>query len=352
MSQTWITPPSAASSLNLLEMTLEAARRAGVLSAGEVNQLKRRIAVIPSVGLGKEHVTEDALLDIWDVLAQRYGGPEVGALIALNADFNTLGLITEVSLQAQDPEQVYSRIARYNRLLNQRSTIVTRSEGNALSVFYSHPEVAPNRINALEAAMICSVALLALIPLRFFGTPVQPVAARFFCAAPNTLDLMKQIFGSKLRFDQPDAMIRFNRAQLRGLRHDRRPQTLRYLEMLAESDLGRIDSLASLNSQVRALAEAMLAGGAPTHADVARTLGLSPRSLQRRLAEDGTSYSAILDELRRNKAHQLLRSGRYALSEITYMLGYTDQAAFSRAARRWFGTPPRTLRGAAAEAPE
>ncbi len=84
-------------------------------------------------------------------------------------------------------------------------------------------------------------------------------------------------------------------------------------------------------------------GGCRSLVEVARAMHTSPRTLKRRLATEGTSFSAILEEARRLRAEQLLRSDR-GLDAIASELGYADAASFSRAFRRWTGRAPGAWR--------
>ena len=79
-------------------------------------------------------------------------------------------------------------------------------------------------------------------------------------------------------------------------------------------------------------------------AETASALGLSTRTLQRRLAIAGRSFEAMLDEVRRARAEELLANGGWDLAEIAYKLGYSERSAFTRAAIRWFGVPPSGMR--------
>lgn len=79
-------------------------------------------------------------------------------------------------------------------------------------------------------------------------------------------------------------------------------------------------------------------------AEIANALGLSTRTLQRRLAIAGRSFEAVLDEVRRARAEALLADGGRDLAEIAYKLGYSERSAFTRAAIRWFGVPPSGMR--------
>ena len=67
---------------------------------------------------------------------------------------------------------------------------------------------------------------------------------------------------------------------------------------------------------------------------------MSARTLQKKLGEAGTTWRERLDSTRRELALGYLRSGRYSLGEITYMLGFNDTSSFSRAFKRWTGVPP------------
>jgi len=78
--------------------------------------------------------------------------------------------------------------------------------------------------------------------------------------------------------------------------------------------------------------------------DIAQQLGVSPRTLKRRLADAGTSYSDLLDELRQERAMLLLRDETLSREQIAERLGYSDAANFARAFRRWTGKTPGMLR--------
>lgn len=85
-------------------------------------------------------------------------------------------------------------------------------------------------------------------------------------------------------------------------------------------------------------------GCSPGLGTLARQLNLSPRSLNRRLAAEGTGYRALLDEVRQTLARELLWHSDLAVEGIADRLGYRDPSNFNRAFRRWFGVSPGTLR--------
>ena len=73
-------------------------------------------------------------------------------------------------------------------------------------------------------------------------------------------------------------------------------------------------------------------------------MGLSTRTLQRRLTVAGRDFGVVLDDVRRARAETLLADGKQNLAEIAYMLGYSEPSAFTRAAIRWFGILPSRMR--------
>src|SRR6185295_9927965 len=80
--------------------------------------------------------------------------------------------------------------------------------------------------------------------------------------------------------------------------------------------------------------------GEPNESDVASRMGTSVRNLQRRLADEGTSYKEVLDDTRRQLARSYLAEARYSISEVSYLLGFGAASSFTRAFRRWEGISP------------
>jgi AraC-like DNA-binding protein len=95
-----------------------------------------------------------------------------------------------------------------------------------------------------------------------------------------------------------------------------------------------------LIATVRVLLEMLMPMGEASLVSVARSLDMHPRTLQRRLQVHGWSLSALLDQQRRTIARQLLLEQRMSLTELAFMLGYSEQSAFNHAFERWFGEAP------------
>jgi len=150
-------------------------------------------------------------------------------------------------------------------------------------------------------------------------------------------------FGAALEFRAPAAGFTIRSSDLtRPLSGDRvlHEALVAHLEATTPSaDVG-------LSGPVAELIRRLLPIGAGNLAVVADRLGLHPRTLQRRLAEEGASYEALVDDVRRRTAEAYLRDTDMALGHLASELGYAEQSGLARAARRWFGVSPRAHRRA------
>jgi AraC-like DNA-binding protein len=99
-----------------------------------------------------------------------------------------------------------------------------------------------------------------------------------------------------------------------------------------------------LPAQTKSEIARALSEGLPKMAEIARRMGLSARSFHRRLSEQGLSFQTLTEETRREIAINMLREDRYALSEIAFLTGYSEQSAFNRAFKRWMGVTPAAYR--------
>lgn len=116
------------------------------------------------------------------------------------------------------------------------------------------------------------------------------------------------------------------------------------LTELAGRLVGELPVEDDLRTRLRHAVGGALVGGPPTIGDIAGVLGVSERSLQRRLGERGTTFRDEVDTVRQTTAAMLMEDPNLALSEVSWLLGFADPRAFTRAFRRWHGTTPSAWR--------
>lgn len=117
------------------------------------------------------------------------------------------------------------------------------------------------------------------------------------------------------------------------------PQLLAHNETLINQYLCQL-ARNDFSSQVLSRIHSTLSRGEPKLADIAARLNLTPRTLQRRLEEEGHTFNELLDNERKALAHDLLAHSERTITEISFLLGFSDPSNFSRASKRWFDCSP------------
>ncbi len=151
-----------------------------------------------------------------------------------------------------------------------------------------------------------------------------------------------------MHFDAEVSAIAFHRESLAVPMKSPRPELCRLLEAHGEELLRRLPSQGDLLDLARRALLEELRGGEPELGTIARKLGMSGRTLQRRLRVLGASHQDLLDEVRRDLALRYLKDPSLAVAEVSFLLGFSEVSNFYRAFRRWTGSTPLEFRRAVA----
>jgi AraC-like DNA-binding protein len=152
--------------------------------------------------------------------------------------------------------------------------------------------------------------------------------------------VFEEYFQCPVKFQAGHNILIFSKADLE------RPFLTHNAELLAvvapqlEAELKNQLAQQTVRDQVKAILKRLLAGQRPVMQEVARELRLSPRTLQRRLTEEGVTFQQLLEDARRELARHYLLHSSLELNETAYLLGYEDANSFFRAFQHWEGTSP------------
>lgn len=228
---------------------------------------------------------------------------------------------------------------RFGRTRVDAISLVARRDGPHVSI--SLEEHAP--LGELREFFVTALFVgLALIGETLAGRPMEgrlemthaepPYFRKFAAAVPRL---------SGVRFDQPAnrAIVPVEMLSLRIVTAD--PTATELARQQCERELAALGEGAPVVGRVRALLRDDLTITLP---DAAKRTSMSPRTLKRRLAEQGTTYSEIIDDARRQRALHLVEDRRHTLDAIAGQLGYSDTANFTRAFKRWTGKTPGEAR--------
>jgi AraC-like DNA-binding protein len=248
-----------------------------------------------------------------------------------------IGPLTYVILNAPTFVAALEDAGRYLHIHNQAAKLSFTIEGEQAYLRFLLPEL---EIESLRQHTEFSLAV-ALNTLRIMaGSDWTPQEVQFTHAAPTQTSEHLRVFGAPVLFGCTcNAFVierEFVERQVPAA-DPRLYQILkRYLDRVL-SEMPREDDL--LSSIRRAIAETMREGD-PSLSRVAKKVAMSPRTLQRRLQEYEMDFKKLVDDTRRRFALNYLKDRKHTLTEIAFLLGYSELSAFNRAFRRWTGSTP------------
>jgi AraC-like DNA-binding protein len=174
------------------------------------------------------------------------------------------------------------------------------------------------------------------------------VRVDFHHPRPNEIGEHERIFECPIRFEAETCQLVIDRDVWDTPRTGSNSDLFSVLDAHARMLLRQIPSPPDIVSRVREAIEAELRGGDPKLESIARQLAMSPRTLQRRLRDQGVIFNDVLDEIRFRAAKSYLAQRDVAGTEVAYLLGFAEQSSFNRAFRRWAGRTPTEYRRDAA----
>lgn len=268
--------------------------------------------------------------------------PAFGLLLGERLLINSHGVLGYAAANSQTLQQAIDLLEQYMLLRTSLLAVRQVVEGDRLRLVF----VEPRPLEDLRAPVLEAVVLTIknLIDYVTMGT-CRVSRAVFSFGPPAHEGLARDLFKCEVLYDASWAGLEIPLSQLRLPLRSANPQAWQEAVARCEDELAKLQRQQSLATQVRQL---MLGkqGGFPSLQVTARLLNLTPRTLHRRLQDEGTSYRDILEDIRHTLAIEHLRTGRLTIQEIAFMLGYDDQANFRRAFKRWEGVPPTAYRSA------
>ncbi|WP_341250223.1 AraC family transcriptional regulator [Euzebya pacifica] len=263
---------------------------------------------------------------------------------ALQADdFGALGLALKT---AQTLGVTLQRLMRYILVLSDtlEYALVEEPGGQRLEL-----NGRPHHRRGAAMANECALAAVVSMLRQAAGVHVRPQAVSFRHPPPPTATPHQAFFGCDVAFDAAHDAIHLPAAVI--AQQPRLADAGLSAYLLAQlDDLRARAADRSLVAQVRGAVADALPDGQPSKTQVARRLGMSERTLHRRLADEGASFQTIATQARREAAEALLGTTEHPLADVAFLTGFADQSAFTRAFKRWTGQTPTAYRAAGVRA--
>lgn len=276
---------------------------------------------------------------LWDLAIAATGEPLIGLLVAQRIKPTTFHALGYALMACSSLREMLHWLMRYAKVVSEAGEISLTFEQDTCHIDLTIAPGSQGHPAAVDALMYAIVRTCRLL----LGSDVQVLEVWLQRAEPDDVQAFARAFRAPLCFGAPSNRIVFDSAVLD------QPSLLANPDLARASEAVAADYLARLNQEdvcnrVRLVLVGLLPEGEPAQAKVAQALAMSERSLQRRLADAGTSFRELLNATRREQACMLLRSDAHSISEIAYLLGFGELSNFTRAFRRWMDCSPTEWR--------
>jgi AraC-like DNA-binding protein len=265
--------------------------------------------------------------------------PNIGLRVGACMPVGSYALLDYLILTAEDVEAGVRQLSRY-------FTLVSNPLRVELEEADDEAEGAV-RVAWVGSALPFSVEMTTAIMMLHFKRETEgrfAAAGAYFMHDPDDIRECERVLGCRVTAGAPWNGVLIP-ATSRRLPLRRRDPVLRsVLERQADEIIERLPRDRSAMTDVRRALESRIGRGGTGIQQVARTLAVSPRTLQRRLASEGSSYQEVLEEWRKEAARRHLSNLTLAVSEVAFLLDYAEPAPFHRAFKRWFGITPQAFR--------
>jgi AraC-like DNA-binding protein len=307
--------------------------------------LERYGLTLEDMSLPEARIDHEMLVEIIEIALEVTQDPELGLHGALLLGTNIFHVVDYLGRTASTVLEALEKVADYTRLLHDGFHIRLRRQNSQGILELSFDE----GLRYPPALMEFSMACLFLAGYRM-GLPRFESQVFFEHPAPSNLKTYAQVFRVPVHFNAPGNYALLPPSVFEVRMPEANPELCAVMESHAQGLMERFPQTSAVTEQTRRLIAAELRAGSPTLLRVAEQLHLSPRTLRRRLLEDGTTFHRLLDELRRDLTLERLARQNFETEETALALGFSDASAFRRAFKRWTGqslSDHRRLRDAA-----
>jgi AraC-like DNA-binding protein len=283
------------------------------------------------------------LIALYEQAAELSGDAAFGLGLGEESDHSKYDLLGYVVANSRTYGDALRHVVRYLQVWTDAVQFALASDGGEarLTYIYSAGAAAPD-LRRQESEHMLSAMLH--IGRQLTGRRWKPKHVCFEHRKPARTAAHKRVFQAPVHFGCARTELVFDARLLEQPLPKADPALAALLQRNAQALLGPIAASDTCAGQVRHVLSKVSAPGDLQLAVVARKLGTSARTLQRRLSEEGSSFHELVHETRSTLAKNYLRKGELAICEIAYLLGFSQPSAFHRAFQRWTGMTPRTFR--------
>ncbi len=299
-----------------------------------------RKAGLPLTIITESVITTAQYFTIWQAYSDLMDDTSKG-IIKLATAFETAHYPPSVltAYHARNYREALNRMSRYKQLCPPEKLCITE-EGEHCTI-----ELEWSSTKQLSPPILVGITMVFLLELgrRGTGLPLKAKSVEF-SDPMGDIQTLKDYFGCPVQIGSNCNRLTLYRKDLDRPFISYNAELLEILTPVLDQSLGEQQHSHSITEMVKWIIKHSLAGGRPDIQMIAREIGMSNRTLQRRLSEEGTSFKSLLTQTRHNQAREYLRDSSLDIKEVAFLIGYEDQNSFYRAFHLWEGDTPSNWR--------
>jgi AraC-like DNA-binding protein len=306
------------------------------------------IGTLASHGIGpsefanpETRLPHSAVMALLTQLVRSRGDQAIGLRAGSSMEHGDFDALEYAARSCADLREAIGCISRYMGLLNEAAEISLHEEGDRAVWRYRITDGVPQPPAANDFVVACAITFARM----YADLPEMPMEVHLMHPEATDSAAYAQLFGANVKLGMPHNACVFARSLLaRPMQRANRSIHIAF-ETHAKELAERLRGQQGAAGRVREVVLARLRSGRCSMASVARAMGMSIATLRRRLEEEGTTHSEILDRVRYDLAKVYLSDSRVSVREIAFLLGYSHPKAFYNAFRRWTrGSSPAEYR--------
>ena len=250
------------------------------------------------------------------------------------------GVLGYACMSSRTFEEIVGRMQRYQYLVSDIGANTIQQQGDTIQ-FQFECNTSPYPPRQLAEEHLAGIVTF----FHWIGRADKaPTRVHFQHSTPDNINEHKRIFACPVLFDQAETAIYFPAAYLTEALPQADSTVSKMMDSYAEELLAKLPKGEGLLDQTEVALAELLQNGEPSLEGLASHLGINIRSLQRRLKEFNLSYHGLLEKIRHQHALSYIHQERLSLTDIAFLLGFSEQSSFQRAFKRWTGETPGRFR--------
>ena len=277
---------------------------------------------------------------LWEEAANASGDPCFGITVAEFFNPSLLHGLGFSWMASGSLEEAFSRVLRFQKIINTGANF--HAEDTDFEITFVADLVIPGHSHhpVYVLSMLAGIVRMSRLTA---GNDICPTCVTLIQDEPEQSIRIREFFGSPVEFGAPRNSISFSQSTIETPIISANPKLARINDQIVIDYLARHDQ-ESIVAKAQARIIELLPSGRPNQVDIARSLNMSLRNFQRKLKLEGTSFRELVDTIRKDLAVQFIKEQDRSISAISYSLGFTEPANFTRSFKTWTGMSPKQFR--------